>query len=902
MATFTVAVFCTWRKLGANKQIVTDQERVAMRIVMLCFAIGCSVVSLSARELHRTSYAVQDLWAASADGTVVLAPTQIDNSEQIIRMVPTTGQLMPVTQATARINGIADQPNQLHNAAIAALAYVGPHLYVLTTRTDPSVAWLLNYAVDPKSSALIASTSLRDAVGTPGAQITLLRAAPTSYALAAVTDSAQHQWGVGNSGIAVISQFADQSKDQTLPATTKFAQVNQNSAVNDAVCALSLNVTSPILVDNGPLAECAINDMYWDANLKMLYIALRVRTGDNAQSVARSLILGQFDNHQLTLKRFIAPELSSHVLDSIVTVKGAQQSLSIDKVRTMRTSTHLDYAILISCVGASNSQRIYALALTNEPIGAKRGDEHGMLARTDKRPELYYKLSKPPVFTSRSFVQCAKSAEQVPSVDDDAIAVGGGQPLNGTITDMAVVSDAIFVSVAHAPDAQDNGIFYSQALLSQQGAIRAWTRWERAHPLRAGIQYLAANITDGSLTFAAQQDQKLTVHRTSWHAPDTTAFAPLFEPYARLLPSQQGGICMLKEISLSSDNRSGLLVAGGNQRLVLTLFDETQLSQLRTIPSDDNASKQAVPHMLFADEGLAQIGMITHAAPISLPDGTGLCIAGTQGIALLVDGSQKPFSLQEYKKTLSAQAHFKKMGDYSFVRALISDGDQLYVLTADKLERVCLTPQGACAHRLIGLQSLETFGSLNDIFIKGPLTVVATSTGLYQLKSPGDVRVITKEADMVWDRIALGTWRTASRLYSVCAQSKSDDTARVPAGMLYALCTDYTERSQVFRLTINPATRDCAPNVSLLDDLSTEHQRTAFLSMSAASDWFATDGALRLNVHSYGAAKAAELVNRSSGPVVAATLMERMSVTALSRCSLLGCWLLATHDGVLVVE
>ncbi len=367
--------------------------------------------------------------------------------------------------------------------------------------------------------------------------------------------------------------------------------------------ALPLDVSCDAVKIGGDLASLGdAVDMYWDPLLNRLYIALQPTAGSASGDGARSIVMGRFESiveiDQEALKKKEAakkanpaqeadnevPKKARLVLhlepimpveacgdsaESIIGVRRAGVRLCQHEVRSMGTSTSLNYLIVQGGVGAPHETKrsVFALPLVRasyeimQTNGAleklrtefadkiKEGDttaaatvqekiealmrmrhaaelRQGVLAcrHEDPRTTDAFAQTAPYRFADRGFKKPAMSVSDVYCAHDVAACVGGGPLFAGDITSLAVRGDSVLVTVADAAPGQQPGVFYSQALFDQTGKIKNWTLWRRAGTWTTadGVQEkifgLAIDGLDQRMAIIGDSSEKITaIKRSLWH-------------------------------------------------------------------------------------------------------------------------------------------------------------------------------------------------------------------------------------------------------------------------------------------------------------------------------------------------------------------------------------------------
>ncbi len=373
--------------------------------------------------------------------------------------------------------------------------------------------------------------------------------------------------------------------------------------VNDAVCrAIPLDISCDAVKIGGDLTS--LGDavaMHWDPLLNRLYIALQPTAGAAVGDGARSIVVGRLESiieiDQEALKKKEAarkaspsqeadsevPKKARLVLhlepimpiaacgdsaESIIGVRRAGARICQHAVRTMGTSTSLNYLIVQGGVGAPHETKrsvyavplvrsSYEIAKTNGTLEKLRAElvektktedkaacaalqekiealmrvryaaelRQGTIAcqHEDPRTTDAFGQTAPYRFADRSFKTPATSVSDVCCAHDAAACVGGGALVAGDITSLTVRGDSVLVTVADAVPGQQPGVFYSQALFDQTGKIKNWTLWRRAGVWMTAegehgkIFGLAIDGFDQKMALIGDSSKKITaIKRSQW--------------------------------------------------------------------------------------------------------------------------------------------------------------------------------------------------------------------------------------------------------------------------------------------------------------------------------------------------------------------------------------------------
>jgi len=459
---------------------------------------------------------------------------------------------------------------------------------------------------------------------------------------------------VGNFGDpgSGVAEVVLGSMDQSAVFSVIDANTGLMTPLNKAV---PLDRTSDFLAIGDDLVSIDdIVDMYWDFNIHRVFIALRVQGNAGANDGARAIVVARFEKSEDTLA-VPAPESSSSsesneekteepveapkvtynkvalgaiapatafdvVPNKIVGALGANVEISIQKVRTMRTSTGTFYLIVLGGNGSvqDTAQQVFAMPLVN---GADDRSLNGTIASRDSVPENLYEGSAGTLFLgARKRTEAALLPDQMPTSADAAVQVGGGAVPFGSVTDLYVSRDAVFATVLDGAGNQQPGTFYSQALFDEFGNIFAWTPWQRAG---GHVNQVLGGTTDAGTgdTYSMLQEngEVNTVTRTDWGSgsPDGLEFLSL--AFGQILPQSNAGIRGLFDLPVTTPGLfdSSLLVGVGNGAVALGQTGVMNLGALIPVTGDQ-----------FKNVQLFENGTVSTTLPIGAGNPTIVGISG----------------------------------------------------------------------------------------------------------------------------------------------------------------------------------------------------------------------------------------------------------------------------------
>lgn len=230
-------------------------------------------------------------------------------------------------------------------------------------------------------------------------------------------------------------------------------------------------------------------------------------------------------------------------------------SASILKLRTMHTSTGMAYLIVNGNIGASATaglalqvaNQVFAVPLVNGTPTAT--NDVGTFANINSGSHSTKAAATGDMITSIT------AASQVGGSLNGAVAATAPISVSGSISDIYVDGDAVYVATTGTPSAiNEPGLWKSQAVFNDLGQIDHWTDWQKVAPNDLGGTQAGGTASDGSngsVNFAAVDsytghiwainNTSLKAKVTQWTQPTATPISQELLPAA--INSALGAAC-----------------------------------------------------------------------------------------------------------------------------------------------------------------------------------------------------------------------------------------------------------------------------------------------------------------------------------------------------------------------
>ena len=866
-------------------------------------------------------------------------------------------EFSPFAPETVTLNNIVDQVNPLYDAAITHLSILGKHKITQTGSTLPIAVT----GADPASLILALSDlnvvsvpEVKDANGLTTEQIVATEGYEDEAIFAAVTPANSSNFGQPGSGIAV-AQLQTEKVDDC--AQTVLIQINaQPGSSATEPLASALDITSPsIAIGSNVINISNAVDLWYSEHLKRLYVALQVQGAAGATDGARGVVVGRLIDKKLSFSP-IAPDAALTLQDKIVGGTGSNTQVSILKVRTMRTTTGLDYLIVLGNVGspATVQNQVYAMPLVNLNFVANADPAvQGTLADVTAPPMDFFShdtsdtcSTLPSLFVGRSFVVPATQPNEL-FTDTSVQAIVGITALpEGNITDINVSNDVVFVSVANPATNQLAGIFYAQALFDESGAIAAWTPWQRVAGTTDAVYSFIYRATLGSFAWLTGQTNLsiMTVKESVWGTGSPDGLGDLVTLLSDLFPEGSSGVQGFFDLPLHTPGlfdisayiatgfkkialiQSGSIIAGtytpttGDFTSGLVQFTEGTVTQ--NLPVGNSRV------VAISGGVLDNIGPIVASAigVNNLTNNGYLFVGGAYGLAVLAQPDGTGWSTLNALSTdfagLTAGMSFITLGNYCFVRTLIFDEGFLYVLTDTQLDRIDV----AASNFATGTLSVVTVatladigcpenGTLLDVAVSHSFALLASSNGLYRVGNGADIQTAPDNVAVEWSEVVVPEGeQVVQQIQTIASNSLPNGFAKTANGNVYILDAymgldtaqenRYTVQSVVAQ-PIDSNTIAPLPDLKVKDILTAFNRFNMFVSLinfDGTDNFSARNRKLIANIAVRDELFSVEPFVRNRDIRLPLGIEDASLVSAITRSSASGAWMITGDFGLRVNE
>lgn len=696
-------------------------------------------------------------------------------------------KFIPLAPEKIKLNNKESQANPLYGAKVSDM-YVSGTTPVLVVDGSKKVLQIENANFAPDIS-ILQSDDINDSNSAVANSIIKVGSGGGAI-LAAVTGSGTF----GDSGSGIALTIVRSTEEKTKVNGKERSVLTRSLVVLDASTGKPTNkalpftgATDALKSGNDATINSNVIDIHYSSVLNRFYIALDLTSGVAATDKIRAVAIGRLSSNDsgpiLNIDAIVSADAISGT-NQIVAAEGAATTVAISKVKTMSTTTHLDYLVVAGGNGTSGNT-VYALPLVNRSrvtnVKLRSDSTHGSLAKASQTPTDYYDTPTG-AFITRSYLTPATSSSDLLTTSSDAAKVGAGTlPIEADdlIADMFIVKDSVYVSISDDSGTNEVGLWCSQAIFDSEGKVANWTAWQKVAGTTGKVFSGGLDMNSGNFVYVTDNSsgEQKVVKRTIWSdgsgdgllgGTTSNGSDGLLSLVYSALPQSEGGAqgySFFKSTGLTSS--FNILCTTGLNKVLLAKTRNSGGSVVgdfstNSASSTDGSMPTATSNANFvsiAGGNLRDLGAITTSAIVTNGSGYWLVVGGAYGLAILADSSGNGWT-SSISSFAGMSGSFKKIGSFSFVRKIISNSNYLYILTSNGLYRTALTSSGVLNNNL-SFTTLAQIDDANspagsaffDVLISLDFCLLASSLGLYRTGDGQSISSATSAAAVNWTQV-----------------------------------------------------------------------------------------------------------------------------------------------------
>ncbi|MFA6066809.1 MAG: hypothetical protein WC707_06530 [Candidatus Babeliaceae bacterium] len=344
--------------------------------------------------------------------------------------------------------------------------------------------------------------------------------------------------------------------------------------------------------------------------------------------------------------------------------------------------------------------------------------------------------------------------------------------------------------------------------------------------LNSDIQYIALH---GDTIHAVMQDDK---HYYS---------QALFDHYGRIKSWTDWAIINKKPLFNDADKKIILneKVTSLIQCNYLNCYSATTTDKLIFIDQLDHTKTIVYDHKI-----LAEIAPLSSIISVDDGDQQWIIVGGAHGCAVLMQENGSGIAHEiSYQDFTTMQEHYscKKIGQFSHVKKLLADNNTLYIMNANRLDRVTLSPEALKNQSLTitetataGSITQQKYGLFNDCLIANKLCLLATTEGLFRNNNGSDIAQLDTLSD--WHKIPLEEHvGPITKLFAISSSHHHDN--------IYVLNAHRGHnQARIYRLSVDIADEITDTTVQQLPDCFIKNKKSFFINVGDYRTGLYTNG------------------------------------------------------------
>ena len=726
-------------------------------------------------------------------------------------------------------------------------------------------------------------------------------------------------------GVLFIAQaqgtFGTDSSDISFATSqsTNVAVSNQNIAYTTLVHQADEPVTtstSVLTAGGGDLASIGSSvAMYLSLKIALqFYVGVDVTAGASSHAVGLFTATPIFARESTPASIIFNSVIPNFVVDAAIQTPvsaTANNRVAVSNMATTMTSTGLWYLLTARYDGVS-SQSIYAMPMVTM---ATNSSQNGMIASFDSIAQVFKIIGS--TYREQGFDTVISDANEINIAGSPAVVsriqVGGGPvplPAGQFIEQLSALGDAVYVTIQNPFGAGSTpGMFKSQALFDAQGRIMSWSPWQRVAGTDDQILFAIKNRTTDATMYVSGATSN-TIQQTVWNS--TTDLVSGINTTASTMSLTNGGVQGLIPVSNATADLSGfpLVITTGNEAVVLTQSGHLSGGNIVMDTPTQNTA------ILNSALGLAIGSVVTATFAHDFETSNNwFFMGGDSGLSVLSNdttGITFNGELSTLASLTAAGMSCKTLGDFRFVKKVVSDNNFLYVATPTSVYRIALvankfrlaSPAALNAELVVLASTIDQFASFTDMLVDNNVMLLGTTAGLYSLDMSGPLPITPLAITIP------GGLSAVSRLATISNDANFDQKFYTSSN-LYVLTINYVlQQARLNRFSITNGV------VTPIQDQLLEGQNGPLLIFAYMSNNIFIDGSLgfatsyriglippTIKYMEYtlqaGKSSSQVLLHAHTVDLAIATVINSLGITGIARDYASGCLMLTTNLGLL---
>lgn len=792
-------------------------------------------------------------------------------------------RFFPIITRYAVVNGVLEI-NPLYEQGIAFFdlalgSLLEPKYYPVVVPLESSQIFMINNLdiYNNTKNFIISTDTLYDINGLPG-QINNLTSSSNKF----IASTLPQNTAFGNDVTAVFYPYIFQEKIVPIPGGSNYI----TGIAFNALPSFNINNTTESFLF-GADASCNITRgsllCQGAPSLNTFYIGISASGISGIESIINTN--GKLINKDMEF-----------IIDKNKIFATNQENIPLynQSIKILYNSAGISYLIIHGGRNTiqSSQSTVYALPLINYSLNE---NEIGQLASINEEPTPIWNKSSPHNFMYSALSQLPQSSQDLYNWNDINAIVGCIPlvPYNKSFSFLNILEntinfpfiintieaykDTVFASASYQLNdhAYIGGIFYSQALLNENGKIKKWSLWQRKDIIGDMATATYIPTTGSNIGMFDNADQSITGVQISPNGPFSGQWI------LEKTDCQSSGIQKIIDIPFTHPGvgqnaiiKNGLspsysISVGWNTIIIQQTANNSNASPLLSssyIICDNgylsNITKKNIStNMIICLGGeLKEAGALFTAALGYTNEDAWFLAAGPNGIFILSNNDGTgcgPLLLQENFIGINETQSWNKLSNIKNVKKIISNNGFLYVITQKSIYRITLTPSIIAAQEnapyveilsIFDIQGASAWSSFSDGLFSENKCLIASSLGLFASNSATSIKNCIKipineiKLPEAWDSAPIYLYPITQNGYQDSwAIGGSDELT----GNIYVITTSISKHySHIYRLAAYGNTQlTNKESIRLIPNYFLQNSPTYYYNPGIELLSIATDGA-----------------------------------------------------------